>query len=91
MFTSFSVAVCCILLTLLLSVEIYQSPEDFRPGSIGPKPQAALYSLVLFDFAIFIWISIKLALVIHSHLTRTQKAVAYTQIRNQKCSEKEDA
>ena len=85
MFTSISGAVCCIVLTLLLSVEIYQSPEDFRPGSIGPEPQAALYFLVLFDVAIFIWVSIKLA------LTRTHKTVGYTQMRHQKGSEMEDA
>ena len=91
MFTSISVAVCCIVLTLLLSVEIYQSPEDLRPGSIATKPQAALYSLVLFDVAIFIWLFIKLALVFHNHLSRTQKTVAYTQIRHQKGSEMEDA
>ena len=53
-------------------------------------PQAALYFLVLFDVALFIWLSTRLVLVFRSRLTSTQ-TVSYRILRQQKGSETEDA
>ena len=82
-FTSISVAVAFILLTLLLSIELYKSPKDFRPGSIDPKPQAALYFLVLFDVALFIWLSTGLVLVFRSRLMTSFQTVSYRILKQQ--------
>ena len=71
-------------MTFFLAVELYQSPGDFTPGSIAPKPQAALYFLVMLDVAMLVWLSIKL---LCSHLIKTHDSVSYTKIRNQKGSE----
>ena len=79
--TLFSVAFCFILVTFFLSVEIYQSPQDLRPGFLAPQPQAALYTLILGDAAMLVWLSVML---VSRHLTRTNEAVSYTQIRNHK-------
>ena len=84
LFTSISVAFFFILVTLFLAVELYQSPGDFGPGSIAPKPQSALYFLVMVDVAMLVWLSIKLFC---SHLTNMHETVSYTKIRNQKGSE----